>query len=461
VDRGNVFRQDSRLLVGWAILLLVLGIVSLWIVTFELAFIHQPRLLTSVAIYVIDAMFLIDIWVGTRTSYREKGVEVRNIELATSRYMRTRLGLVLASTLPIDILFFFIGGEIWGISLVLWFRLFRLLRLGWIFGILRQLERNTRSNTAVLRIARLVIVVTVVLQVLACSWYLLGLAQEFPDDSWTVRYGVTAQGAGMRYLLSLYWVVTAATTVGFGDIVPGNAEEYVFALVVMIVGASLFAYVVATGASLISSLNLSKVTFWNRVDAVESYLRSRKVNRSVSEEVRQYYEFLWHRYGGLNQQVLLSDLPSSLRLDVMSELMRDLLPNVPLFRHSPPALRNELLLSLEPLVTPPGGYLVTAGDAPDGIYFIASGSVEVVSADDDTVQAILGAGEYFGDLTLMLGERRSASVKSKGFSEAFRLGAASFERIKSDYPELRDVLTEASKERSNTVAELVLKGVVL
>jgi hypothetical protein len=212
---------------------------------------------------------------------------------------------------------------------------------------------------------------------------------------------------------------------------------------------------------LISSLNLSKVAFWNRVNVVESYLRSRGVRRSVSEQVHQFYEYLWARRGGLYQDSLLIDLPAPLRLEVMSDLMRDLLPKVPIFRHSPPSLRNELLLALEPVITQPGGYLVTEGDAADGIYFIAHGTVEVVSSDGETIHARLGAGEYFGDLTLLLGERRSASVRSDGFSEVFRLGVDSFERIKSDYPELLDVLTQASQERSSTVVELVLEGVVL
>lgn len=461
MGRSNIIGRDSRLLVGWNVLLLVLAVGSIWIVTFELAFVHQPRLVTSAIIYVIDVIFLIYIWIGMRTSVPKQGVGVRDLNFTRSQYIRKRLGLALAGTLPIDILFFFMGGDRLGISLVLWFRLFRLIRLGLMFAILRQLERSTRSNTAAVRIARLVFVVTVVLHLLACIWYLIPFIQEFPADSWPERYGVLAEGIGMTYLLSIYWVVTAATAVGFGDIVPENGEEYILALLVMLIGASLFAYVIATGASLISSLNLSKVAFWNRVNVVESYLRSRGVRGSVSEQVHQYYEYLWGRQGGLNQDSLLNDLPAPLRLEVMSELMRDLLPNIPLFRHSPPSLRNELLLALEPVITQPGGYLVTEGDAADGIYFIAHGTVEVISSDGETVHARLGAGEYFGDLTLMLGERRSASVRSDGFSEVFRLGVASFERIRSDYPELLDVLAEASQERSSAVAELVLKGVVL
>ena len=82
-------------------------------------------------------------------------------------------------------------------------------------------------------------------------------------------------------------------------------------------------------------------------------------------------------------------------------------------------------------------------------------------ASDGSTQATLGPGTYFGDLTLMLGERRTASLRSRDFVETFFLSAAEFERIRKDYPEVREVMTEASKERSDTMAELVLEGVVL
>ena len=70
-------------------------------------------------------------------------------------------------------------------------------------------------------------------------------------------------------------------------------------------------------------------------------------------------------------------------------------------------------------------------------------------------------GVGFGDLTLMLGERRTATVRSREFTETFQLSATDFERIREAYPELREVMSKASKERSDSMAELVVEGVVL
>jgi voltage-gated potassium channel len=439
---------------------LAVAILSLVIVTFELAFVHGPRLVTSIAIYAIDAMFLVSLWSRRRPLVAESGGEPTTAG-RTHPQRGWGIAVILLGSAPIDILLFVGGAEWLGISLVLWVRLLRLFRIAAVFGVMRRLERSSGSNTAAVRILRLVVVVGLIIHFLTCVWYLIPYVQGFPDDSWPVQEAMVGAGIGSSYLLSMYWMVTVATSVGFGDIVPGNTEEYIFTLFAMIVGASLFAYVVATGASLISSLNLSRVAYWNRVDTVESYLRSRKVDRSVTDDVRGYYEYLWDQHGGLQQDRLLGDLPSPLRLAVLSDLLGDLLSNVPVFRHASPPLRRELILSLEPVVTQPGGFLVNDGDVADGIYFIARGTLEVVAADGETVHGTLSAGDYFGDLTLLLGENRSAGVRTVHFSEVFLLTADAYHRIRESHPDLLDVLARSAQERSNSINQLVLEGVVL
>lgn len=404
-------------------------------------------------------MFLIAAW----RHRREKQVVRTSSEDAVDGDSDQGRGsaLLWLGSIPLDVLFLGLVGGPWGISIALWLRLLRLLRLGAVFAGLRRLERHLFANSAALWIGRLLIVVALVLHLLASVWYLMAYVSGFPADSWVLVEAAANQDAGEVYLLSLYWVVATTTTVGFGDIVPNNNQEYVFALFTMIIGASLFAYVIATSAFLMSALNLSKVAFWNRVGTVESYLKSRRVSDDVKLEVRDYYEYLWNRHRGIGEHSLLADLPPSLRVDVLNELLRDLLPNVPLFRYTPSALRNELLVSLEPLVIPPGSYIVREGEVADGIYFRAAGPAEVVTSDSPEAKATRGAGDYFGDLTLMLGERRGGSVRANGFVEVFRLKKSDFERIRRFYPELREVLTKAANEKSESAAHLVLEGIVL
>ena len=163
----------------------------------------------------------------------------------------------------------------------------------------------------------------------------------------------------------------------------------------------------------------------------------------------------------MNERNLLSDLPAPIRLDILLQLTRDLLDGVPLFRHSSPVLRNTLLLALKPQVFVPSSYLAREGEVGQGIFFISAGTAEILSDSGRRSHGFLSAGDYFGDLTLMLGEKRTASVRATSYCNVFVLEREDFNRIKGEYVELRDVLKKVSADKSEALSKLVLDGVIL
>lgn len=95
------------------------------------------------------------------------------------------------------------------------------------------------------------------------------------------------------------------------------------------------------------------------------------------------------------------------------------------------------------------------------IFFISRGRVEITANDGQTQHGILEDSDYFGDLSLILREKRTASVKALTYCEIFKLDRADFNRIKDEYPEFRDVLTKMSSEKTDKVSAHVLAGIVL
>ena len=70
-------------------------------------------------------------------------------------------------------------------------------------------------------------------------------------------------------------------------------------------------------------------------------------------------------------------------------------------------------------------------------------------------------GDYFGNLSIMLGEKRTASVRTTEFCETFVLYSEEFFRIKDEYPEFMDVMKKMSSEKTEKTIKLMLEGVIL
>jgi voltage-gated potassium channel len=458
----TVIREDSRLRSTWDALILALIVLTCVLVPYQVAFQHQVDWAGTVLLYVVDLFFLFDVFLNFRTSYRHQGAEVTDRAMIRRRYLTGLFAVDLLAALPLDALLLTMPGvELNGVSLVLLVRLVRLLRIVRLFVIFRRWESQSRTNAGFLRINKFFTVILLLLHWVACAWFLIPFMEGFPVDSWATSEGIEASTPATQYIRSMYWAIVTMTTVGFGDITPHRNIEYVFTMVVMLLGATLYAFIIGNIASLVSNLDSTKAAFWHRVESVNQYLRSRRVPPELNEQIRSYYEYIWSRYRGMDQESLFSDLPAPLRLEVLFNLTRRLIERVPLFQHCSPVLRNELLMALKPQIFAPGTVVVREGEPGNGVYFISRGTLEILSEADERSHGALGPGDYFGDLSLILGERRTASVKALDFCDVFVLDRANFSRIKTEYGEFREVLKKVAAERTDRISELVLEGVIL
>ena len=82
----------------------------------------------------------------------------------------------------------------------------------------------------------------------------------------------------------------------------------------------------------------------------------------------------------------------------------------------------------------PGTVIARQGDVGTGLFIIASGSVRVVR-DGDTI-ATLGAGEFFGELSVLDGQPRSAQVVADAPTVCLALASWDFEAIVHERPDV-------------------------
>jgi len=457
-----IIREHSTFRICWDAFILVLVVLSCLLIPYQLAFVHSAGLVNNSLMLFISLVFLCDIGLNFYTSHREAGVEVLDPGAIKSHYLRGFFVFDLIANLPLDWLLAATGDpQVGGFSLVLVVRLLALLRLLRFLVILRRWESLSWTHPGYLRVLKYFGIVLVLTHCIACLWFALAYIDQFPPNSWVVAASIEASDPLSQYVRSLYWTITTMTTVGYGDITPNRTVEYLLASVIMLLGASLYAFIIGGLASLLSNLNAAKNSHWEHIESVEQYLRARRVPADLSTRVHNFYEYLWDRHKGLNERALLDYLPESLRLDIMLHLARDVIREVPLFKHCSPVLRNTLLVALKPATYGPGNYLAREGEVGRQIIFIARGEAEILAGAQESNFGTMGPGDYFGYLSLALGEQRSGSVRACDYCEVLILDKQSYDEISAEYPEFLQVLKKVSAEHSERASQLLLEGVVL
>jgi CRP-like cAMP-binding protein len=102
---------------------------------------------------------------------------------------------------------------------------------------------------------------------------------------------------------------------------------------------------------------------------------------------------------------------------------------------------------------------VEEGTVGEHIFFVIEGKVSIIK--EGKKLGIFESGEYFGDLSFILNEKRTASLVTASFCELFVLDKSQYNRIKVLYPEFQKIMKQVSKEKSTKVQDLILDGVIL
>jgi CPA2 family monovalent cation:H+ antiporter-2 len=138
-----------------------------------------------------------------------------------------------------------------------------------------------------------------------------------------------------------------------------------------------------------------------------------------------------------------------------SILSEETIATIPLFARASAEARRELATLFIPRAAVPGERIIRRGDDSNEMFFIARGAVEVGRGGR---RIRLGAGDFFGEMGVLTGEKRSAHVTAIDFTELLGLNRQTFLNFLQRYPELRREVEAVAEERTrmNRSAESTL-----
>jgi voltage-gated potassium channel len=184
---------------------------------------------------------------------------------------------------------------------------------------------------------------------------------------------------------ALWWTITTLTTTGYGDRVPITGFGRLLGGLVMVSGIILFAL-------LAGLLATSFAAEMRRRDFLQSW---------------------------------------------------DMLARVPFFREAGPSTIADLAALLRPRALPSRAIVTRKGQPGDCMFFIIAGEVEIL-IEPQSVR--LGPGEFFGEIALITGGPRSATVMTTRETQLLVLDIADFRGLAASRPELTaSIAAEAAR----------------
>ncbi|KAM4019386.1 cyclic nucleotide-gated channel alpha-2 [Anomaloglossus baeobatrachus] len=397
--------------------------------------------------YVCDVIYIIDILIRFRTGFLEQGLLVRDPKMLSDSYIGTlQFKLDIISILPTDL--GYLGLGIHRPEL----RFNRLLHFPRMFECFDQTETRT-SYPNIFRIFNLVLYILLIIHWNACIYYAISKAIGFGEDTW-VYPNVTNPAYGYltrEYIYCLYWSTLTLTTIGETP-PPVTDTEYLFVIFDFLVGVLIFATIVGNVGSMISNMNATRAEFQSKIDAIKHYMQFRKVSKDLEAKVIRWFDYLWTNKKTVDEREVLKNLPDKLRAEIAINVHLDTLKKVRIFQNCEAGLLVELVLKLRPQVFSPGDYICRKGDIGREMYIIKEGKLAVVGEDGITQYAILTSGSCFGEISILniegskMGNRRTANIRSIGYSDLFCLSKDDLMEALIEYPDAKNILEERGKE---------------
>jgi cAMP-dependent protein kinase regulator len=120
----------------------------------------------------------------------------------------------------------------------------------------------------------------------------------------------------------------------------------------------------------------------------------------------------------------------------------------------------EIVASTELRSYDEGDIIVTEGEPGSSLFLIVGGSVKVFTRSDDggNLQlAELDPGDFFGEVSLLSGKPRTATITARTKVTAIELDRTSVDRIAENHPEVKKVLEDFYERRAQDTVEAVMR----
>jgi hypothetical protein len=436
-----VVLPSSALYTWWYRLTVLAAILTALVEPYCFAFVDSPSLAPynsneAIMIFILIIIFSIDIAINFFLAYVDKEQRRIVVDLGKIRwrYMTFLFWIDLIALLPWDLIIMsglgLIGittGQHPGtmlpsyLAILKWLSLLRLYRVYRAFTL--YMEFDLRLNHLFITIFRNQLYVAFLLHWCACWWFWLARINHFGIDPSNPSWIITASTLQDRqtslfqdYVASLYFVTVSFATVGYGDIIAQNTQEYIFIICMILVFIIVSAYILGTITMLVVKADEKQREFRIHSKNLTRYNEKKKIPVDLRDSMKDHLA-LYLDHNQVRDEAVLQIYPTTIKRRVLRHCYLDLLNRCYLFKHTPHKFKDVLLTSARIETFLPNDEILQDGDFSQDISIIVGGaavsrvfiqSEDHSLSDEDTSVAgspaskvkvkILKPGDSFGEI---------------------------------------------------------------
>ena len=265
------------------------------------------------------------------------------------RYARSWMLVDLITAFPIDLVTMSAPQDEAPPEALQLVRMIRLVKLGRVIRasrIFKRWESYLGWSFSMIALAQFFLLVSFLAHWFSCLWILVGrnsigmLADgvngaDWTSDhaafgrSWLARANLEDATPGQLYGVALYVALACIFSGSGGSIVPASPLEYYVQAFMMMLGSAVWAYVVANGVSILSTLNPHKVHYRNQMDQLNFFADDKKLPKEMLVRLRDFFGQTQHVHRQSRYDELLDSMSARLKADAALCWAKNTLMRVP------------------------------------------------------------------------------------------------------------------------------------
>ncbi|XP_040997564.1 probable cyclic nucleotide-gated ion channel 20, chloroplastic [Juglans microcarpa x Juglans regia] len=235
-----------------------------------------------------------------------------------------------------------------------------------------------------------------------------GHGNEFGDfvsdpawDSWTSNenasgcftsdafsYGIYGQAVNLtteqsiitRYIFSLFWGFQQISTLAGNQTPSYFVWEVLFTMAIIGLGLLLFALLIGNMQNFLQALGRRRLEMSLRRRDVEQWMSHRRLPEELRRQVRQAERYNWAATRGVNEEILLENLPEDLQRDIRRHLFK-FVKKVRIFSMMDDPVLDAICERLRQKIYIKGSKILYEGGLVEKMVFIVRGKTESVGYD--------------------------------------------------------------------------------